>query len=769
MAVKHQHKKSDDGLMKKLHHARNLAHEQQIEPARAMFLEIITQWPASDLAWSFYGQFLEECQKISEAESAYRKALKINPDFAWVAERLDRLYNDVGDDEDSSELRWSDIDLLRPEPVLKKAPALSKREKNLRRPDMPADGVEQWMQTLALEQRGEYEKALESCEDFLKKFPESERALAKYGQLLHEHMNKPQEAELAYRRSLDIDGDNPWVWAQLGQLLHEQLEQIAEAERAYGKALALHPDYSWAMAQLGNLLQEHSNRWKEAELHYKRAIALRPDYEWAIAKLAQLYHEKQGRFHEAEKLYQKAIELKPDDGWNLAQLGILYAEKLLKPHKGIQCLQQAVEISPQLYWAWGALADHLSKIEGKEEQAAQAFRKALKLKPDYEWALIHLATLLCEKMGKGEEAEKKLLSFLEQYPARIQVWNVLAMVRRFCQNIAGSMEALRQSTSLDPQNFWGLAQMAQLQHEELKDYVAAEQNYKKALSIDPHSFWVWSNLGVLYHECMNNLPSAVSSYQQALAINDQAEWVWAKLAETHYQMSDDDNRVLHPKNEITENEIMVVALPPIKKENDAASAKYYLKQAKKAVLRAIELNEQDAWNWGLWSFIAERMDEKRNALQAIRKALILQPEKIALKLRLIEVLLLTGSKTTKIEAQKNLLALQGRDFPHPQLLIKLAELAARLDQWSKAEEAFAGCLAIDLKNPLIWQEWLNIVYKYRKNEPQYLQRMVEKSLKQVDIRQWSLANIYCLVRLYRGKISTQPLAQKLIRCYKSKE
>ncbi len=190
------------------------------------------------------------------------------------------------------------------------------------------------------------------------------RAFSNYGVIL-QNLGKFKEAELSYRRAIELNPNFAMAYSNLGVILTE-LGKLQEAELSTRKAIELKPDYTDAHNTLGNVLK-NLGKFKEAELSYRKAIELNPNFAIAYSNLGVILTEL-GKLQEAELSTRKAIELKPD-----------YAD------------------------AHNTLGNVLKNL-GKFQEAELSTRKAIELKPDYAdaaWNLYGLSNSI-------EEAEEKI-------------------------------------------------------------------------------------------------------------------------------------------------------------------------------------------------------------------------------------------------------------------------------------------------------------------------------------------------------------------------
>jgi Flp pilus assembly protein TadD len=195
-----------------------------------------------------------ESQKgnITEAEIAYRRALKLKPDFAEALNNLGILL------------------------------AATKR---------------------FVDAEAAYRRALEIKPDFVE-------VLNNVGILLWE-LKRFVEAEAIYCRVLEIKPDFVEAHNNLGNLLRDA-GRVVEAEFAYRCALEAKPDWVEVQNNLGKLLKE-IGRPVEAEVAFRRALELKPDSADVRHNLA-CFLLGSGRYAEAWEHYESRYDPSLKDG-----------------------------------------------------------------------------------------------------------------------------------------------------------------------------------------------------------------------------------------------------------------------------------------------------------------------------------------------------------------------------------------------------------------------------------------------------------------------
>ncbi len=177
--------------------------------------------------FSNYGAIFRNLGKLKDAEILYRKAIKINPNFAEAYSNLGSVLSELGE-------------LQEAEYLLRKAIELN--------PDL-AD------------------------------------ANYNIGTILID-LGKSKEAELFLRKAIEVNPDFADAHVNLGNILKD-LGKLQEAELSQRKAIELNPDYAEAHSNLGNVLLD-LGKIKEAELSQRKAIELNPNYADAYWNLALL-------------------------------------------------------------------------------------------------------------------------------------------------------------------------------------------------------------------------------------------------------------------------------------------------------------------------------------------------------------------------------------------------------------------------------------------------------------------------------------------------
>lgn len=178
------------------------------------------------------------------------------------------------------------------------------------------------------------------------------------GVVYQSYLQQYANAEIAYRKSLELDPTHVFTWNNLGFLLTNHFGRYEDAEACYRKALEMAPSDAVVWDNLGTLLTDHFGRYNDAEATYRKALEFDPLYINAWVNLAILLTDHFGRYSEAEAAYRKAIELDPSStlAWN--NLGFSYHTNHRRGAAAEACFKRGLTIDPKntfLHWSLGVL------------------------------------------------------------------------------------------------------------------------------------------------------------------------------------------------------------------------------------------------------------------------------------------------------------------------------------------------------------------------------------------------------------------------------
>ena len=251
------------------------------------------------------------------------------------------------------------------------------------------------------------------------------------GVLLYQH-NAMQEAEIAFRRALDLDPSYADAYNNLGIVMSAQSRHVA-AIKNFRSALAAAPNAPEAYNNLGNALRR-SGEFAESVSYFEQAIALKPNYKDAFFNLGLALHDMEkydaainqftaaleidphspktydslatalqsaGRFSESKRHYEKALEQDQNFYQAHNNLGVLLQNNG-DINGALTHLNRAIQLSPTYSDALNNLGTALLET-GAIEKAATAFTNAIKYDPRHFGAIKNLAAM------RGSDVDEDLL------------------------------------------------------------------------------------------------------------------------------------------------------------------------------------------------------------------------------------------------------------------------------------------------------------------------------------------------------------------------
>jgi tetratricopeptide (TPR) repeat protein len=298
------------------------------------------------------GRKFEQQARLSSAERAYRKAIKINPHFV---EALNNLGN-----------------ILVDKKQLKEATVVYQKAIKLR-PDhsMLLNNLGN-----SLQLQGENETAIEYFNSAIALEPNYADVYSNLGNAFN-GLRDLDNAIQSYRKAISLDSNNKEAHNGLANV-HAQNEEYDLAIESFQRALEVDPMHKEAYTGLGNVLSEQ-DKWEQAINCYDRAIIIDPIHKEAYVGLCRaLRHQRE--FDKAVIAIRQAQAIDPRNASILTELGFSLNDQG-HPDKAIATFGKAINIDPENASAYDGLGIALSDY-GEIEQAEQAFRKAFETDPE---------------------------------------------------------------------------------------------------------------------------------------------------------------------------------------------------------------------------------------------------------------------------------------------------------------------------------------------------------------------------------------------------
>jgi predicted O-linked N-acetylglucosamine transferase (SPINDLY family) len=218
--------------------------------------------------------------------------------------------------------------------------------------------------------------------------PDSPEAHNYLGHALSQ-LGRIAEAEACYRAALRLNPNSPDAWNNLGCCLKD-LDRAADAEPCFRAALRLQPNSAEALANLADALHK-LERSEEAESCCRAALRLKTDFPTAHNTLGSILGAL-GHLAEAEASCRAALRLQPNFALAHNNLGWILV-KQRRPADAVDCFRAALRLSPNFPEAYNNLGSTLVKL-GRFSEAQGQFENALRLRPTFLEAEMNLANLM---------------------------------------------------------------------------------------------------------------------------------------------------------------------------------------------------------------------------------------------------------------------------------------------------------------------------------------------------------------------------------------
>jgi Flp pilus assembly protein TadD len=324
----------------------------QYSEAEAAYREAIRLNPGEALYRLNLGATLADLERQAEAEGAYREALRLTPSNAIACNSLGNTLNGLG------QYRAA-------EAAYREALRLD-----------PSNAVLHYNLGGTLSLLGRYVEAEVALREAIRLDPSDAVFHDGLGDALY-FLGRHVEAEAAYREALRIDPENAVYHCDLGNALYF-LGRHVEAEAAYREALRIDPENAVYHCDLGNAVA-YLDRYDEAEAAYRGGLRLDPSSVDAYSGFAYALSGL-GRYDEAEAAYREAVRLDPSFVNPHSGLGHLYLKLLGRVDEAEVELREALRLDPSWTSAYASLGS-LYVVTGDLGAARSNFLQATQSAP----------------------------------------------------------------------------------------------------------------------------------------------------------------------------------------------------------------------------------------------------------------------------------------------------------------------------------------------------------------------------------------------------
>lgn len=356
------------------------------------------------------------------------------------------------------------------------------------------------------------------------------------------------KAEVAYRRAVELDPDDPGHHHGLAQALLSQ-DKYAPALEEYKRLSELEPGTAENYLRMAQLYRR-LGKFDESESSLMHAKQLSPGSLEVLYNEALLY-EDQGRYNDAIKILNDAIaNMKSQSGseGNPSALAILY-EQLGRAYReqenypaAVRTFEEMGKLSPESHKRAQMLLIDTYRESHDIDRAITETKKALADSPKDQSLIVTLAMLYGEK-ADAASATKLLTGLLKGNDGDQEFYLDLAQVQERSRNYSDAERSAEKAEQLakdsgDKETIWFMLGAI---YERQKEFDRAEQEFRKVLEVNPNNASVLNYYGYMLADRGVRLDEAFALIQRAVtqdpgngAYLDSLGWAYfkqGKLAE----------------------------------------------------------------------------------------------------------------------------------------------------------------------------------------------------------------------------------------------
>jgi tetratricopeptide (TPR) repeat protein len=450
--------------------------------------------------------------KISEAISAWEKAIIVSPKFVEAYYNLGNAYEEKG--------------------LLKKA--ISAWEKVIE--ITPFDSDTYFNMGVAYTKRGMFGEAVKTFQKAIEINPDDPEAHYSLG-IVYANTGELDNAIEEYNSTIELRPDHAAAYYSLGNAFYDK-NMLDSALASYERAIEISGDYADAYNNMGSVLFD-KGMIDEAIDAWEMAIAINPSLADAYYNLGNVYDEKR-MFCRAVSEWRKALEVGPDT-----------REKRLF-YKAVSSWERALEINPDMTDARYNLAVAYTKNKMYKE-AINEYKQILIKRPDDPEALFSLGVAYRDK-GLINKAIAQFKRVLAVQPENTSALDNLGLIHFDTGHYDDAVSVYEKSLQIEPDNIDTLYNLG-LAHYYKGDLDEAIIMWEKVASINP-----------FYKDVQKNLSLEIST-QRKQDINKVAGSITNVVKESH------DEAPVHA-NKAVPQELIAISVDRNSKQKDVTNQQF---------------------------------------------------------------------------------------------------------------------------------------------------------------------------------------------------
>ena len=488
--------------------------------------------------------------------------------------------------------------------------------------------------------KGEYDKAIQVLQDYLKGNPQDVEAHHFLGNAYFKK-GLLDEAQKEYEEALDQDSKHPLVIYQLG-LVYIKKKEYEEAKEMFQRGLKLKKQDALFHNGMG-LLQMEQGDLTQADLSFRLALADNPENPEFHKNLGDLYLKKEV-IPLAIDAYMEALTLDStlaDVHYNLGEAYFLNRDF----NSAVKQFKAAINLDPSYKIAFLRLGDMYMIDRKHYAEAAVMYEEYMKFDDKNSWAYLSLGKAYFY-LRQLEKAIENLEKSKELDPQKEDVYHYLGMAYQDSKDLNQALEAYEKYVELHQKEnpddwdekdaeFWMRKGRAHLSLGDSVNLALGSESLNKAVELDSTMLSAFASLGYTYYK--------QEKYEEAIPLF---------LTKIELDSTDNFNPLVYLAYSYIGLEEFPKAVDPLMKaleiqpENTDVRktlARVYFSQenykdATEQYRLVLQINPEECEMVAAYGYSLMRMENPTEAISPLRKAVKCYPNDISYMLLLAQAL-----------------------------------------------------------------------------------------------------------------------------------